>query len=1121
MFKSLINSFSEIPGLETCTEKLIKNDKTGITGCNTALFSALTYWFHFQLEKPILIVTRGTESAGEIFTNLQTFQNNSVSLFSAHTWEKDDILPNLSVNIERMETLTGLQTGEVKIVIAPFMAILQETPSPESFSAHTFKIKTGGEYDLTEILRTLVEIGYERADMVEFRGEFSARGGIIDIFPIISDNPVRVEFFGDEVCSIRTFEIHSQLSSGGNELTEILIPAARESTIKDTRGNLLDYFNEKPLIVWHEFSHIIKELARWEKETIMPGAQSSTGELFNIFQSRCKKLPRLFVQELEIDTPGIITDSNIIIETKALSLKPIKHSSPEFESSKTYQFSLRVLAAQIQEWKSENYDVTLVCATEAEKSRLLDLLKTETDLDEKSYKISASILTEGWILPACKQAVITDDEIFNRVYAQRRRARKKRHFKTKEIKNVANINIGEYIVHINHGVGIFEGIKLIEMGNDYKEMIVARYADNALLYVPLGQAHLIELYVSVGEGKPTLDTLGSGKWSAKKRKAERAVIDLAAKLLESQAQRQSLEGITFPADSEWQLLFEKAFPYPETHDQIRAINEMKADMESSRPMDRLICGDVGFGKTEVAIRAAFKAVLGGRQVAVLAPTTILAQQHWHTFSERMADYPVRIEVLSRFVSAKNQKKIVQALIDGQVDIVIGTHRLLSKDVKFNNIGLVIVDEEQRFGVRHKEKLKEMRALIDVLTLSATPVPRTLYQALTSARDMSTILTPPQERVPVKTMLIKRDNKIIKEAILRELARDGQVFFLHNRVQSINGVAEKLRKLIPTAKFEVAHGQMHEGELSQVMEDFAERKFDVMVCTMIIESGLDMPNVNTIIINNADMFGLADLYQLRGRVGRSNRQAYAYLVIPGDLSIDTAARHRLKAILENTALGSGYAIAMKDLEIRGAGNILGPQQSGHIATIGFTLYCKLLQHAVNVLKKGNFVEKITKERERAEQETDETEEKAKIKIDWRKEIPKFKPASNAVVLQLPFAGNISEEYVESPTLRLDLFRRIGNVKKVKAIRKLEEEMRDRFGKLPEETVLLIRLAEMRLHARVRGIDLIEYTDGKVIFRREGKIINPTNVFPRINPKKPFESVDIILANLSRLKPLINP
>ena len=1113
MFKPYINSFSQIPGLENCARLLKNNDKAGITGCNPALFSALINWFHNRLDKPVLIVTRGTESAEKIFTNLQTFQNDQIALFSSHTWEKDDLLPNLSVNIERMETLTGLQTGTAKIVVAPFMAVLQETPSPESFSAHTFEIKLEEEYDLTDILRKLVEIGYERADMVEFRGEFSGRGGIIDIFPITSDNPVRIEFFGDEVCSIRTFEIHSQLSSGGNEVDKILIPAARESTIKNTHGNILDYFNEAPLIVWHEFSHTVKELARWEKETIMPGAKTATGELFNLFQSRSKILPRLFAQEIEFDIPEIVAESNVIIETKTLSLKPVEHKSSEFKEEKSYQFSLRVLAAQIQEWNENDYNVTLVCASEAEKSRLSDLLKTETVLDEKSYKINAAVLTEGWILPACKQAVITDDEIFNRVYAQRRRARKKRHFKTKEIKNVANINVGEYVVHINHGVGVFDGIKLIELGDDYKEMIIIRYADDALLYVPLGQAHLIELYVSVGDGKPTLDTLGSGKWSAKKRKAERAVIDLAAKLLESQAQRETLEGFAFSRDSEWQLAFEKAFPYPETHDQMQAINEMKKDMENSRPMDRLICGDVGFGKTEVAIRASFKAVLSGKQVAVLAPTTILAQQHWHTFSERMADYPVRVEVLSRFVSAKNQKKIVQAIIDGQVDIVIGTHRLLSKDVKFKDIGLVIVDEEQRFGVRHKEKLKEMRSLIDVLTLSATPVPRTLYQALTSARDMSTILTPPQERIPVKTMLIKRDNKIIKEAILRELARDGQVFYLHNRVQSINGVAEKLRKLVPTAKIEVGHGQMHEGELLQVMEDFGERRFDVMVCTMIIESGLDMPNVNTIIIDNADMFGLADLYQLRGRVGRSNRQAYAYLVIPGDLSIDTAARHRLKAILENTALGSGYAIAMKDLEIRGAGNILGPQQSGHIASVGFTLYCKLLQHAVRILKKGNIVERLAKEREQMEME-----DTPKAKIDWRKEIPKFKPATSSVVLHLPFAGNISEEYIESPALRLDLFRRAGNVKRVKEIRRLEDEMRDRFGIIPEETILLLRLVEMRLHARVRGIDLIEYTEGKIIFRREGRIITPTSTFPRINPKKPFESLDIILACLSHLKPL---
>lgn len=1116
MFDSLIHSLSKTHEADFCLTRLERENRASVTGCCPALFSAFVCAINSARGKPALIITRGAESAEKIFTNLQSLTNNKIALFSAHTWEKDDFLPNLSVNIERMETLTGLQAGKIDFVVAPFMAVLQRTPSPDSFSAHSFELETNEEYDLPELLKKLVELGYERADTVEFRGEFSARGGIIDIFPVTSDAPFRIEFFGDEICSIREFDVHSQLSSGEKIFKKIFVSAARESTINDSNGNILDYFSRDPLIVWHEFSHTLKELARWEKETIMPGTSSATGDLFHAFQARCKNFSRLYAQELEIDVPEIVLDSNIKLETKTLSLKPEKINAGDFSPAKSYQFSLRVLAAQIREWKNDNFEVILVCATDAEKNRLADLLKSETKLNENFYKITAAVLTEGWILPECRQAVITDDEIFNRVYSQRRRARKKQHYKTREIKNVANINVGEFVVHINHGIGVFEGIKTVDLGDCKREMIIVRYADDALLYVPLEQAHLIELYVSVGEMKPSLDNLGSGKWSAKKRKAEKAVFDLAAKLLESQAARAALEGHAFPNDSEWQFSFEKSFPYPETYDQLRAIDEIKRDMQSAKPMDRLICGDVGFGKTEVAVRAAFKAAAAGKQVAVLAPTTILAQQHWHTFSERMADYPIRVEVLSRFVSAKNQKKIVKELEAGQVDIIIGTHRLLSKDVKFKNIGLVVVDEEQRFGVRHKEKLKEMRTLVDVLTLSATPVPRTLYQALTGARDMSTILTPPQERFPVKTVLIKRDNKIIKEAILREIARDGQVFFLHNRVQSIEGVAEKLRQLIPAARIAVAHGQMHEGELSQVMEDFSERKFDVMVCTMIIESGLDMPNVNTIIIDNADMFGLADLYQLRGRVGRSNRQAYAYLIIPGDLSIDTAARHRLKAILENTALGSGYAIAMKDLEIRGAGNILGPQQSGHIASVGFTLYCKLLQHAVKVMKKGNFINKIIEAREQAESEFEN--EKTKAKIDWRKEIPKFKPVSDEVVLQLPFAGNISEEFVESPALRLDLFRRIGNARRVREIRKFEEELRDRFGKIPDETILLLRLAEMRLHARVRGIDLIEFRDGKVIFRRQGKIINPTNSFPRINPKKSLEAVDIILAALGRISPL---
>ena len=1129
MNKKPLNNFSENSQFIKIISALKENKKCGVVGSNVALLSAMIDWLNDRLQRPILILTRGSESAEKIFLNLQTFCEEETTLFSAHTWQQEDALPNVSVNMERIETLTGLLSGKTKIVVAPFFAVLQNLPSPEIFIDNSISLEIGKEFDVTELLRNFFELGYERADMVEFRGEFSARGGIVDVYPVTFENPVRIEFFGDEIVSIRTFEIHSQRSFESEQFQNISIPPARESSVSVLQSEnqseiekftILDYFKNNPLIVWNEFSHIVKEINRREKEKVL----DSSGISFNEWQAKCSIFPALFAQEFELDVPEIISNKTEKIKTETFSLVSKPGKIGEIKPAKPYQFTIRALVRKIQDWKSEDFSVSIVCGTDAECNRLSDLLTQETDINPSYYQIITATLTDGWILPDCKQAVITDDEIFQRVYTRQRKHRKQKKLKTKPIENIATIKVGELVVHINHGIGQFEGIKNIKFDEDFREMIIVRYADDALLYVPLSQAHLIEKYIKVGGLDPQLDSLGSGKWSARKRKAERAVLDLAAELLERQAERDALDGFSFQPDSEWQVAFEKAFPYVETPDQETAIKDMKTDMESSKPMDRLICGDVGFGKTEVAIRAAFKAALSGKQVAVLAPTTVLVQQHWHTFSERMAEYPVQVEMLCRFVSPRNQKEIIKAIAAGQVDIVIGTHRLLSKDIRFKNIGLIIVDEEQRFGVRHKEKLKELKHLADVLTLSATPIPRTLYQSLTGARDMSTILTPPEERNPVKTLLIKKDKKIIREAILRELSRDGQVFYLHNRVETIEKVRDKLQELVPTAEFIIAHGQMHEKDLSQAMEDFAAGKFDVMVCTTVVESGLDLPNVNTIIIDNAERFGLADLYQLRGRVGRSTRQAYAYLVVPGDLALETTARHRLKAILENTALGSGYTIAMKDLEIRGAGNLLGQQQSGQIVAIGFTLYCKLLQRAVDILKKGDFKKKIEESKKEIQIETEENQEtegtKVKPKkIDWRKEIPAYQPTEKFIELILPFAGNIPEEFVESPTLRLELFQRIGNSKRVKEIRNLEEEIRDRFGKLPNDAVLLLRIAEARLHSKIRGINSIEIDDRKVIMRRSGKILTPTNTFPRINISNPLESINIILAYISQLKPLV--
>jgi transcription-repair coupling factor (superfamily II helicase) len=1120
MLNRVISQLFSLPGVPECIARLERREHVALTGGNPALCAALSLLIRKKTRRPLVIITPGPEAANRWFTNLQTLNEDDTALYSAHTWQEDDLLPNLSINLERMETLSGLLAGTKKAIVVPCLAMLQDVPSPDEFRRCTTLLHAGEEQDMLELIRRFHDQGYERTEMVEFRGDFSVRGGIIDIFPVTADNPVRIEFFGDEIVSIRTFEVHSQRSETSIELEQVFISAASESSIRartdhDKEAMLLDYFQQEPVVIWYEFKQIIREVNRWENENVLPDIIKYPDLRFNTVRKYTSPMGSLFAQELSIDVPDVLQDAITEITTAPLTLVPARGQRLIEGNTKPYQYNLQAFAEQIRHWNSREYTVTVACSTDADKTRLVELLDREVNIPREWYTAATAVLSDGWILPAIKQALVTDDEIFQRVYTRRRRTRRLRKGKTAPIENIGTINEGEYVVHINHGIGKFEGIKVVELDGVEREMILVRYADDALLYVPLGQAHLIEQYVSIGNIAPELDSLGSGRWAARRRKAEKAVLDLAAELLERQAKREALQGYSFSPDSEWQLAFEKAFPYAETPDQARSIIEVKQDMEQARPMDRLICGDVGFGKTEVAIRAAFKAVLDGKQVAVLVPTTILAQQHWHTFTERMAEYPVRVEMLSRFIPARRQKKIVQAVSDHQVDIVIGTHRLLSKDMSVPGLGLVIIDEEQRFGVRHKEKLKKLRSLVDILTLSATPIPRTLYQSLTGARDMSTILTPPEERTPVKTLLIKNDLKIIREAILRELARGGQVFFLHNRVETIDMMCEKLQKLIPTARIAVGHGQMDEQELSETIEDFVDHTFDILVCTMIIESGVDMPNVNTIIVDNAHMFGLADLYQLRGRVGRSNRQAYAYLVVPGQLSLDSAARHRLKAILENTSLGSGYAIAMKDLEIRGAGNLLGPEQSGHIASIGFGLYCKMLQRAVQLLKSGRLAAVL--ESARQEEEEARKEEKP-VKTDWRKAIPEFKQQTEDVEIHIPFAGNIPEDYVASAALRLDLFRRIGSAGKAGQLRNLELEMRDRFGPLPEETILALRIAEARTHARIRGVDSIEVIDGKIILRRKGKILTPTDTFPRVKPGKPLESLDIILAYLSRLKPL---
>ncbi|HXG47114.1 MAG TPA: transcription-repair coupling factor, partial [Methylomirabilota bacterium] len=774
--------------------------------------------------------------------------------------------------------------------------------------------------------------------------------------------------------------------------------------------------------------------------------------------------------------------------------------------------------------------------------------------DTLALHLHLGAMTRGFLAPAARQVVVTDAEIFGRYKIPRPRRLKSPQAQTSrsllEI-DFHDLQEGDYVVHLQHGIGRYLGLQLLPLGRGVageppdpaaaQECLVIEYAPSdpnqqpPRLYVPVTEAHLVSKYVGAGKARPPLNTLGGGKWARTKQQAERAVRDLAAELLAVQAARESQPGHAFGPDTPWQREFESAFLYEETPDQWRAIMATKADMERPKPMDRLICGDVGYGKTEVAIRAAFKAVMDGRQVAVLVPTTVLAQQHFNTFRERMADYPVRIELLSRFRTPAEQRRVLAALAAGSVDIVIGTHRLVQSDVVFKDLGLVVIDEEQRFGVLHKERFKLLRRLVDVLTLSATPIPRTLHLALTGARDMSTIETPPQDRLPVETIVCEYDERVIRDAIQRELNRQGQVFYLHNRVQDIDAVAARLRALVPAARIVVGHGQMHSDELEEVMTAFVNGQADVLLSTTIIESGLDIPNANTIIIERADRFGLSDLYQLRGRVGRYKHQAYAYLLVPRHARLLTDARKRISAIKQYSSLGSGFKIAMRDLEIRGAGNLLGPQQSGHITAVGFDLYCQLLKQSIAALKgekvaprievqvRLDFLALSAAEEGRPRPQPAPRRSKNQPAISVPRETATYADSADSSPPEnvrrgspqpRAFAG-LPLSYVADPHHRIEIHRKVAALSDAGEAERLRAELRDRFGPIPPATELLLQVAELKLLAASRAVTAIESREDKLMVTRHQDFVMVGGRFPRLTRKEPRARLNEIRRFLAAL------
>ena len=1107
-----------LPFLKGLLDAYARGGSAGLCGANASLAALVSGEAARKLSRPLLVITASSAQAEEVLLDYRTFFKGEAAFFGAQNWQKEKELENLSVSLERMECYSGLLNGKLDCVAAPILSLLQDTPDPASFRRRSLALKLNAEYPPEKLLSDLAGLGYERAYLVQFRGEVAQRGGLVDICPLTEEDPVRIEYFGDEITSITRFDAGTQRSLETG-LAEITVFSASERDIPDPKGRstLLDFYQTKPLIVFHEFAAILREWEKWSLGDLAKDFLPNAGERMSLLRKKAGEAGSLFISEFATDLPPLPRDSLFEVKSKSFSLSDFSGEIYKDRTKDPFSNILKCLSEQLARWRGDGWKVTVYCATHSDAARLKELL-LEAGAPENSFKTAVGALSGGFLLPEYKEAVLLDDEIFRRVL-RRPRPPKFKVRRSEPIDNLATIKTGSYVVHLNYGIGVYEGIKKIKSAEGEAEMIAIRYANDTMLYVSLGQAGLVERYITVGKREPELDTLGSGRWKSRCRKAEKAVLDLASELLERQAKRKAIPGFAALPDSDWQLGFEKAFPYAETQDQKKALEEIKKDMEAPAAMDRLVCGDVGFGKTEVALRAAFKAVMSGRQVAVLVPTTILAHQHLKTFRDRVAHYPVKVEELSRFVPQKRQKEIVKELAAGEVDMIIGTHRLLSKDVAIPKLGLVIIDEEQRFGVRHKEKLKRLSALTDVISLSATPIPRTLYQSLTGLRDMSVINTPPVDRLPVITNLIKKNGPLIKDAVKREILRGGQIFYLHNRVETIDQEREKLEKLLPGVRIAVGHGQMPEEDLEEVIQDFVDGKYDLLLCTMIVESGIDMPNVNTIIIDDAQRFGLSDLYQLRGRVGRADRQAYAYLIVPEHLSLDSQARQRLRAIMENTALGSGYQIAMKDLEIRGAGNILGEKQSGHIAAIGFGLYCKLLGKAISLIKEGRLP--VLKENEESEEE-DESLSEAKVekgrKFDWRRELPGIYPAAEDVTIHLPLSGDIPEDYIQSPVLRLDLFRRLSNARGLGDILALREEMKDRFGTLPKQTEVLLDIAEIKLRARARGIDSIEAPEGTLVVRRHGKIYNPFGKLPKVDPKDQGKTIMIILAFLSRIEVL---
>lgn len=964
----------------------------------------------------------------------------------------------------RMEVLRAIaekKKEEPVTVITTMDAFLDGIISPDEIQKNRIHITGEDTVDLTKLEQDLTALGYERESQIEAPGQFAVRGGIIDVFPLAEEMPVRIELWGDEIDSIRMFDAKSQRSI--ENISEITIyPASENCFGNNGLVSFLKYFPENETLLFYDEPHRLQETA----ETV---EAEYTESLKNRADAGMKEEGE---EELRVfQTKDIISEMNrysgiglTTLESKCGLFKVRSVYTVQAKGVNPYNNSFELLTRDLKRLKRNGYRVVLLSGSRTRAKRLAEDLRDydlssfyseDMQREVKPGEIMAAYgyASEGYEYPMLKFVVISESDIFGR----KKKKKKRKKYEGQRIQDFVELKPGDYVVHENHGIGVYKGIEKIEVEKIVKDYMKIVYAEGGVLYIPVAQMDLIQKYAGADAKKPRLNKLGTIQWGKTKSQVKKAVQIVAKDLVELYAVRQQSEGFVYGPDTVWQKEFEEMFPFEETDDQLQAIEDTKHDMESKKIMDRLICGDVGYGKTEIAIRAAFKAVQEGKQVVCLVPTTILAQQHYNTFVQRLKEFPVRIDLLCRFRSAAEQKKTIEDTKKGFVDILVGTHRVLSKDVVFKDLGLLIIDEEQRFGVTHKEKIKKLKENIDVLTLTATPIPRTLHMSLIGIRDMSVLEEAPNERMPIQTYVMEYNDEMVREAITRELARDGQVYYVYNRVNDIADVAGRIQSLVPDANVAFAHGQMKERELEDIMYDFINGDIDVLVSTTIIETGLDIPNANTMIIQDADRFGLSQLYQLRGRVGRSNRMAYAFLLYQRDKLLKEVAEKRLSAIREFTDLGSGIKIAMRDLEIRGAGNLLGEAQSGHMEAVGYDLYCKMLNEAVRQLKGGPEAETFT------------------------------------TLIDLNVDAYIPEYYIKNEYQKLDIYKRIAAIESEEELEDMTEELIDRFGDIPKKVQQLLVIASLKSLAHSVYVTAIEQKGEEIRFTMYEKAkIDPSGI-----------------------------